>query len=393
MPATQPAAGRGSGAADEALWGLAGLLRDRAEVHLLLEQAHALRLVADRVREVTGADAGFVGRVEPDGTMVIRHWSGTLGTSLHDLVVPAGLGVGGKVLLSMRPLAVDDYLAAPSITHHFDEPVRLEGLRSLAAVPFVARDTVRGVIYAGQRETAGFGDVAIDSMLEVSRSAGMALELQEAVATSTSARVDDERRELALRLHDSVGAALFGIGASVRDMRSGYGANTALLDRLAHLEDQVSDAARALRDALAALSGAPDARALAAAIHSDCRAFEERTGVPARFVPLCDAPELGSARQHVLRRFVREALLNVEKHSRATSVVVSLAAFDDGITVGVTDDGVGTGHDADPDGRYGGGSGLGLESLRDSLEQLAGKLSVVANEDGGTTVRASVPYL
>src|SRR5260370_20097726 len=96
MAAAQPAAGRGSGPADDALWGLAGLLRDRAELHLLLEQAHALRLVAERVREVRGADAGFVGRVEPDGTMVVRHWSGTLGTSLHDLVVPAGLGVGGK---------------------------------------------------------------------------------------------------------------------------------------------------------------------------------------------------------------------------------------------------------------------------------------------------------
>src|SRR5260370_40918373 len=127
MAAAQPAAGRGSGAADEALSALAGLLRDRAELHLLLEQAHALRLVGERVREVTGANAGFVGRVESDGTMVVRHWSGTLGTSLHDLAVPAGLGVGGKVLLTVRPLVVDDYLAAPSITHHFDGPVQHEG--------------------------------------------------------------------------------------------------------------------------------------------------------------------------------------------------------------------------------------------------------------------------
>jgi signal transduction histidine kinase len=393
MPHRLDAVRRDSGRAEDALCQLARLLQHRVEVQMLLERGHALRLVAERVRDVSGADAGFVGCVEGDGTMVVRHWSGSQGTSLHDLVVPVGFGVGGKVLMSRRPTVVDDYLAALSITHHFDGPVRDEGLSALAAVPIVVDDVVDGVIYAGRRGSGTFGDVAVDAMVELSGSAGVAIELQHAVATSTSSRVEDERSRLALRLHDSVGAALFGIGASVRDLRADYDDAPALLARLSRLEQQVSDAARTLREALAALGGTDEERELATAIHSDCRAFEARTGISARFVALAEAPDLAPARHVVLRRVVREALLNVEKHARAASVVVSLAAVDDGVTVVVTDDGVGVGTDVTAGRGDPLGSGLGLASLREGLEQVAGDLSVIADEDGGTTVRAWVPCL
>src|SRR5258708_19625081 len=143
---------------------------------------------------------------------------------------------------------------------------------------------------------------------------------------------------------------LFRISAEVRALRGAHGCSPAVLSRLATLEKQVAEATAALREALMALHETAGEHELAVAVQGDCRAFEERTGVSASAIALGDMPPLDAQRQHVLRRVAREALLNVEKHARAGSVVVSLGRLDGGGTLVVTDDGVGMAPAMDLDG-------------------------------------------
>jgi signal transduction histidine kinase len=159
------------------------------------------------------------------------------------------------------------------------------------------------------------------------------------------------------------------------------------LARLTDLEQRVSEASAALRQALYALNETPQVHELAVAVQSDCRAFEARTGIAAKAIALGDIPSLNHGRERVLHRVAREALLNVEKHARASSVVVSLATVDDGVVIVISDDGIGSGANVEKPG------GLGLSSLADSIAQVGGNMAVLANEDGGTTVRAWVPCL
>jgi signal transduction histidine kinase len=352
-----------------------------------MDRTTALRHVVDRVRQVTGAELGLVGMLEDHEVAVLRFWSGTRGPGLHDLVVPTGFGLGGKVLASLRPVVLDDYCAASTITHHFDAPVRSEKVRTTAAVPIVSGGAPAGIIYAGWRQNYEFGDVPIDSLLNIAYGAGVALQLHSSAAASSEARLWDDRRRTAVKLHDNVGAVLFAIGAEVGDLRSQAGLSPGLLRRLNAIEEQVSDAASALRQALDVLSETPEDRTLLTGVQSACRAFETRTGIPAKLIPLGDVPQLEAARQQVVQRVAREALLNVEKHARAGSVVVTVAGVDDGLTIVISDDGVG--FSADQEGH----AGLGLSSLRDSLAEVGGRLSIVNAEDGGTTVRAWVPCL
>ncbi|HXV93382.1 MAG TPA: ATP-binding protein, partial [Pseudonocardia sp.] len=88
--------------------------------------------------------------------------------------------------------------------------------------------------------------------------------------------------------------------------------------------------------------------------------------------------------------------LNVEKHADAGTVVVSLGSFDGGVQVAVADDGVPRAGQVAPDGRASGdgdadGTGLGLRMLVEKAARLGGRVSLVNDEDGGTTLRVVLP--
>ena len=81
-------------------------------------------------------------------------------------------------------------------------------------------------------------------------------------------------------------------------------------------------------------------------------------------------------------RLVSEALTNIAKYARATTVTVSAAHEAGHLVVEIVDDGVG-GADSE--------SGSGLRGLADRVEALDGRLRVWTPRGGGTRVRAELP--
>ncbi|WP_055489149.1 GAF domain-containing protein [Streptomyces sp. TP-A0356] len=363
----------------------------------LLDRRAALREAARRARALAGADVSLIGEIEDEGVAVLRSWAGTRNRGLHDLVIPSGLGLGGKVLATGRPCRVRNYARSRSITHHFDEPIGAEGIRAMLGVPVQRADRVLGVLYVARREHTSFGSGTVTALSEIADATAVALTVADRADRQREAEAAAERRRIAVALHDSVGAMLFTIGAQVRDLRTGYADDPALADRLGTVERRIAEAAEALRRSLAGLHDAPPDRSLSSAVAADCRAFEERTGVTSRALTLTDLPELDAPRRQILVAAVREALLNVEKHARASSVVVSLAATDGGVLAVITDDGVGwADHGEATSGASGAAGalpagGIGLAALNDGLQRLGGTLRLIGNEDAGLTVRAWVP--
>jgi signal transduction histidine kinase len=198
--------------------------------------------------------------------------------------------------------------------------------------------------------------------------------------------VQADRRRLAVELHDSVGALLFAIGAGLRGLESEPGLHPRLRSRLAALEQQTSDASATLRLSLQTLDVAPQDLELAVALRRDCHSFEDRTGVSARLVLLSETPALSDVQTRALSQSVREALLNVEKHAHARSVVVTLSAQRHGVLVVVADDGAGP----EPKRRRR-SDGLGLRAIADRLARLGGTTMLRRNEDGGATLRLWLP--
>ncbi|MEU7813786.1 GAF domain-containing protein [Pseudonocardia sp. NPDC049154] len=362
------------------------LLAEREGLLSVLDRVLALRGTARLIREAAGADAGFLGERVPGGGTVIRWTDGTRTDALQDLAVDVGRGVGGRALMLGEPVRVRDYVSAPTITHDYDERVRREALGALVAVPVLDRDCPLAVAYAGLHGPGTFGDAAVDALRRAADRAVPTLRLADAAAANVDGAVAVERRRMQASLHDSVGALLFSIGAQVRDLRADLPDNPALAGRLTRIEAEVSEASRALREALLALAESSPERALPVELAEHCRSFQTRTGVTCRFVQLGPVAPLDGERTAILVAVAREGLLNAEKHAGASTVIVSLAPDDaGGVQLAVADDG----GVAEPATSV--GSGLGVRMLAARAERLGGRVGLIHDEDGGTTLRVALP--
>jgi signal transduction histidine kinase len=218
-------------------------------------------------------------------------------------------------------------------------------------------------------------------------------QLATAVAVAEAARVareiaiHEERRRLALSLHDSVGALLFAIGSGVHTLKNEPALSSDARARLARIETQATSAAEDLRTTLTSLAAAPAQLALGVAVQADCHAFEQRTGIGTHLAILDPLPRLDPARTRALVDAIREALLNVEKHSQAGSVAVTIHLTASGVGAAVADDGVGFPGGTPPPERR----GLGLDAAAERLARLGGSFVAANNDDCGVTVRISLP--
>jgi signal transduction histidine kinase len=370
----------------ERLTALDELLRERDGLLTVMDRVVALHGTARLIRLAVGADSGFVADLEAPSRAVVRWMSGTRTDQLQNLVVPAGQGIGGRVLALGTAVRVSDYIRSPAITHHFDAQVRDEGIGAMLAVPVVGRDgrTV-AVAYAAMRAATSFGDFAVGRMYEIADQAATALRIADAAEASRADAVAAERQRMQSALHDSVGAMLFVIGVQVRDLHKSIEDNPALVDRLQRLESDVSAASNALRESLLVMAETTPERALPVEIAEYTRSFEARTAVPTRFVQLGNVAPLDAERTALLVAVVREGLLNVEKHAKPQSVIVSLGSCEDGgVHVVVADDGT-------DDVECGPSSGIGVRSLAERAVRLGGHVSLVRDEDGGCTLRCWLP--
>ncbi|WP_188195319.1 LuxR C-terminal-related transcriptional regulator [Nonomuraea sp. SYSU D8015] len=145
-------------------------------------EREALNTAVGRLRRATGLPVAFGGVVAGGWRGVtLTEFSGTLTGVLRGLAVSAGSGLGGRVLTTARPGAVDDYAADPRISHEYDKPVIAEGLRAIAAVPVTVDGAVSGVLYGGIREPLSISDRVVDAMTQVAARMGFELAVRREV--------------------------------------------------------------------------------------------------------------------------------------------------------------------------------------------------------------------
>ena len=365
---------------------LADLDEDYAEVLRLLDRRTAFRSILQHLPDEIGLDVAWIGELDHTGNLVLAHSVRTRTDAIDGLVVPPGIGLGGRILQTGRSDWVPDYTVDANLINPFVAQVEREGLKGVVAVPLLHAGRIYGVLYGAHRAETSYSDLTLEALEAAAARATSAAIVAERARHSAEIAVHEERRRLAMQLHDTVGAMLFTIGAGVRQLGDDLAHHPDLQARLETIERQAAEAAAVFRESLQALHAPPDALALAVALRADCRAFEERTGLPVRLLVLDDLPPLHSSRTTALVAAVREALLNVEKHAHASSVLVSVFRTRDGATVAVNDDGIGP-----PAGRDGPGGGLGLTAATERLGRVGGYLTIRRNDDGGCTVRAWVP--
>jgi signal transduction histidine kinase len=149
--------------------------------------------------------------------------------------------------------------------------------------------------------------------------------------------------------------------------------------------------AEQLRSAIFALNHAEFAgRGLMAAFWNLVRSFQNRTGIETDLVLTGAQRQVPAEVGEVLHAMAREALTNVERHSRAGAVVLRLHVAASSITLTIHDDGAG----ASPlvlKRIWNSATHYGLRNMRDRVRQLRGTLVAGPGPDGGFVVRARIP--
>jgi signal transduction histidine kinase len=194
----------------------------------------------------------------------------------------------------------------------------------------------------------------------------------------------EERRMLRRELHDSLGPVLAGVTMGLAASRRMIETDPAGADRLlAELEAEIAGRSNAVRELSRSLLPTElDDGDLVAALEVLARRFGGG-GLVVRVVA-DGLGQVGTKHQVAVYYVAAEALLNVHRHSGATTATITVSGGDgDPVVLEVVDDGRGIDGDAI--------RGVGLQSMRERADELAGTIEVAPGARGGTRVRLELP--
>ncbi len=167
----------------------------------MLDDSTAQRIYRDATGALTRKRqfemAWFARRID-EHALLVGHRSGAVSELSDKTLLRRGCGLGGLVFASNKVQWVDNYLGSRQITHDYDESIRAESLQRIIGAPVWAGGDFCGVLMAGSREGATFGNRA-------------------------AAVIERAARHMADALHAALESAVRETAAELRTLEAGAG--------------------------------------------------------------------------------------------------------------------------------------------------------------------------
>ncbi|HMN22803.1 MAG TPA: PAS domain-containing sensor histidine kinase [Ottowia sp.] len=236
--------------------------------------------------------------------------------------------------------------------------------------------------------------VGVNVTEQVERDAQLRQSRQEyrELATYLQSMRERQRAEYAREVHDVLGGLLtsmkLDVGRIARRSRSG-----AIRGIAADLNALLHEAIGNVRELSESMRPqALDHLGLGAAIAGHLQRFGERSGLRVQLQPREFELPLSRWRATAVFRIVQEALTNVARHARASSVEVRFVRGTHDFRLEIADDGQGfaSDHPFRPDARQ---HSLGLISMRERAREIGGTLTIEAAPGFGTRVLLDAPIV
>ncbi len=286
-------------------------------------------------------------------------------SALQQIVIPVLIGI---VVMGGIAGILFGYLISRGLTTR---------LRTLA---YAADEWSQGNFSALTHDTTG------DELTYLSRHLNhMVVELQSLLETRQELATMEERNRLARELHDSVKQQVFATAMQV-------GAARALMEQnpeaakvsLNEAETLVRQAQQELTTLIRELRPAAlEGKGLAAALRDCVTDWSRQSHIPAEMRVRGERP-IPLPLEQALYRIAQESLTNVRRHSRANRVDIDLSWHNNTVTLTITDNGQGF------DQSTASHKGVGLQSMRERIEALGGRLRVTSRANSGTKIIASI---
>ena len=338
-----------------------------------------LLLVAARARELAGADAVLLllpDAVAPTERLVVAVADGSDAADLRGLRTPLDASVAGRVYLSGQAEAVTEVTAGEPVfaTHAGYGP----GL----FVPLGGPAETGVLVVANRVGAAAFSAEATELTAAFAGQAALALRLAEARLAQAQLALYADRDRIARDLHDQVIQRLFATGMALQSITRQVPAPVQA--RLHRAVDDLDHSIGDIRATIYALQAGDDEppplrQQIVTVVEAVTGGSELELDL--HVAGPVDTVVPAEASGHALA-VLREALTNVIRHAKASTVAVSVAATDR-LRVQVTDNGIGM-----PDG----GRRSGLANLADRAAQLGGTFETRPNQNAaGTHLHWEVP--
>jgi signal transduction histidine kinase len=342
-----------------------------------------LELVVKRARALVEARSVLVLLREGD-ELVLAAAAGQV-TAGDRRRIPVVGSTSGEVLESERPRRIDDVdlqLRIPA------ERLGVSDASAALLVPLMYRGRALGVLAAFDRLTGeeGFGSDDEQVLRAFAASAATAVASARTVEADrlrhSLEAAESERRRWARELHDETLQALGGLSVLLNS--AGHSSDPDVLQgAIADASEHVSREIENLRAIITELRPAAlDELGLAPALTTLAQRVATSSGLEVE-TAIDIERRVADEQETVAYRVVQEALSNVVKHARATSVSVSAAVVDGELDIVVADDGRGF----DPAAPSG---GFGLVGMRERID-LAGGTFAISPNDPGTRVEVTLP--
>lgn len=306
-----------------------------------------------------------------------------------------------NVLTSGECMVIPDLKAGCSRLS--EETIEREGLVAHASIPLVARDQVVGMLNVAADAPRAFPEAELQLLCSIGRQIGVAVEnsrlwdqvqrkehLRGQLLERTLHAQEDERRRIALELHDQVGSALASLRVGLRILEDGLPPSRRARQQFRTLRDQLDTIARDLHQlAFDLRPAALDRLGLADAMEQTVHNFARQYGLTADFQAIgLDGERLPNEVETALYRIVQEALTNIARHAQATEVGVLLERRSESVVAVIEDNG--RGFDIQEALAPGAGH-LGLFGMQERAALVGGQWEVESSSGKGATVFVEVP--
>lgn len=361
----------------------------------------------DKVVHITartfGATVGAILLRDDEDTLEVHAGFGLDG-DIDDISIPLGVGFTGKIAQTGEPDILPDLTHAEGLLNPhlvsrakaiWGVPLKIPHVKD---VPGIAGETVIGVLVIGfekpyrwlPTEQELLRAIADRSALAIERArTAEALRQREAHIVELSAHLlrvqEEERKRISRELHDETGQALMVIRLYLGMLEQVAGARAkGKIKETVGVVDRTIEGIRRIIGRLSPL--VLQELGLVAAIRKEAKDFAKTTGVKARVAVGDDIGRLAPECEAAIYRVVQEALHNVAKHAKASSVNIVMERGEEVVRLCIEDDGQGM----ENTDRWNGRS-FGLAGMRERVAMLGGTVEVDSEPGKGTRIDVVVP--
>jgi signal transduction histidine kinase len=196
---------------------------------------------------------------------------------------------------------------------------------------------------------------------------------------------EEERRRIAMELHDSLGGLLATLKLQTRKFNEVYASDAMQLATTQHAQLIDSLSAEARRIAHSMMPPALIKMGLSAAIEDLVQMIHQDRRLEVSFQNIDFEGTMAQDREITLYRIIQELCANVIRHAEAKHLLIQLSRHNGSATLVVEDDG--KGFDLNTERK----EGLGLESIRSRVHYLDGEMEMWSSPGEGTSVTIHFP--